>query len=221
MMSPSTFFNWDTVQIPTSETNFHELMPEQLVYSYSDENLFLSSGSSENYIDPIGGSVYPSNIDPPLYDPFISLPHPNIFPTPQEHTLLQSAKRQKCCCESEVQKLTTQTTLSPSYANEFVVPYDNFYSSRIEELQQQISGEFADCVDLTCEKKEKERTISPQSVAARERRRKITEKTQQLGKLVPGGPKMNTAEMLRAASKYVKYLQVQVMMLELTNSLEV
>ncbi|KAF8412766.1 hypothetical protein HHK36_000736 [Tetracentron sinense] len=47
------------------------------------------------------------------------------------------------------------------------------------------------------------------------RRRKITEKTQELGKLIPGGNKMNTAEMFQAAFKYVKYLQAQVGLLEL------
>lgn len=70
-----------------------------------------------------------------------------------------------------------------------------------------------------CEKKgyNEKNTISTQSIAARERRRKITEKTQELGKLVPGGPKMNTAEMLHAAAKYVKYLQSQVGMFQLMN----
>ncbi|GKV29401.1 hypothetical protein SLEP1_g38333 [Rubroshorea leprosula] len=63
-------------------------------------------------------------------------------------------------------------------------------------------------------KKMNERSVSAQSIAARERRRKITEKTQELGKLIPGGNKMNTAEMLQAASKYVKYLQAQVGILQ-------
>ncbi|XP_047181519.1 transcription factor bHLH52-like [Vigna umbellata] len=175
------------------------------------------------YIDPTGGSLYPSDIDTSLYDPSISLAHSIIFPTSQQDTLLPSPKRQKCCCESEVQKLTTQTALPSSYTDEFLVPYDNFYSSHIEELPQQISVGFAQfhstCEDLKCVKKETEKTISPQSLAARERRRRISEKTQQLGKLVPGGPKMNTAEMLHAAAKYVKYLQAQVNLLELTKSL--
>ncbi|KAL0442388.1 UNVERIFIED_CONTAM: Transcription factor [Sesamum latifolium] len=57
-------------------------------------------------------------------------------------------------------------------------------------------------------------SLSAQSIAARQRRRKITEKTQELGKLVPGGRKMNTAEMLQAAYKYIKYLQAQVGVLE-------
>lgn len=72
------------------------------------------------------------------------------------------------------------------------------------------------------EKRSNERSaISAQSLAARERRRKITEKTQELGKLVPGGSKMNTAEMLHAAGKYVQFLQAQVEMLQLMNTLQV
>lgn len=61
-------------------------------------------------------------------------------------------------------------------------------------------------------------SLSAQSVAARQRRRKITEKTQELGKLIPGGHKMNTAEMFHAASKYIKFLQAQVGILECMGS---
>ncbi|KAL3654607.1 hypothetical protein CASFOL_001592 [Castilleja foliolosa] len=64
----------------------------------------------------------------------------------------------------------------------------------------------------------KEGSLSAQSVAARQRRRRITVKTQELGKLVPGGQKMNTAEMLQAAYKYIKFLQAQVDILELAAS---
>ncbi|KAG5022276.1 hypothetical protein JHK82_018194 [Glycine max] len=92
-----------------------------------------------------------------------------------------------------------------------------------EELQQQLyevpqCG--STCVDLQCEKKGCERIVSPQIIAMRERTRNITEKTQQLGKLIPGGPKMNMAEMLNASTKYVKFLQAQVGMLELVNTVE-
>ncbi|KAK9133772.1 hypothetical protein Scep_013300 [Stephania cephalantha] len=52
--------------------------------------------------------------------------------------------------------------------------------------------------------------MSAQSVAARQRRRRITEKTRELGELVPGGNKMNTAEMFHSAFKYIKFLQAQV-----------
>ncbi|XP_065878930.1 uncharacterized protein [Euphorbia lathyris] len=59
------------------------------------------------------------------------------------------------------------------------------------------------------------RSLSAQSIAARERRRKITEKTQELGKLIPGGNKMSTAEMLGSAFNYVKFMQAQVQLLQL------
>ncbi|CAI9760045.1 unnamed protein product [Fraxinus pennsylvanica] len=61
-------------------------------------------------------------------------------------------------------------------------------------------------------------SLSAQSIAARQRRRKITEKTQELGKLIPGGQKMNTAEMFQAAYKYINYLQAQVGILEFMGS---
>ncbi|CAM8939297.1 unnamed protein product [Rhodiola kirilowii] len=62
--------------------------------------------------------------------------------------------------------------------------------------------------------------LSAQSIAARQRRRKIADKTQELGKLIPGGHKMNTSEMFQSASIYVKFLQAQIGMLTLTNSLQ-
>ncbi|XP_050371064.1 transcription factor bHLH52-like [Argentina anserina] len=64
-------------------------------------------------------------------------------------------------------------------------------------------------------------SLSPQSIAARERRRKITEKTGELGRLVPSGSKMNTAEMLQAAHKYIKFLKAQVSMLKFMDSVQV
>ncbi|KAG5404260.1 hypothetical protein IGI04_010379 [Brassica rapa subsp. trilocularis] len=57
--------------------------------------------------------------------------------------------------------------------------------------------------------------LSSQSMAARERRRRIAEKTHELTKLVPGGQKLNTAEMFQAAAKYVKFLQSQVGILQM------
>lgn len=73
----------------------------------------------------------------------------------------------------------------------------------------------------TAVRKQNGGSLSAQSIAARERRRKITEKTQELGKLIPGGNKMNTAEMFQAAFKYVKYLQAQVGILQSMGSCQV
>ncbi|CAN1167193.1 Transcription factor bHLH52 [Linum perenne] len=63
--------------------------------------------------------------------------------------------------------------------------------------------------------------LSAQSIAARKRRRKISEKTQELGKLIPGGNKMNTADMFQAAGKYVKFLQAQLAVLQLADEIPI
>nr|CAB3487080.1 unnamed protein product [Digitaria exilis] len=59
---------------------------------------------------------------------------------------------------------------------------------------------------------------SVQSAGARQRRKRISEKTAELSRLIPGGHKLNTAEMLEAAARHVKLLQAQVGMLALMHN---
>ncbi|KMZ75728.1 hypothetical protein ZOSMA_110G00340 [Zostera marina] len=56
-------------------------------------------------------------------------------------------------------------------------------------------------------------SMTIQSVTARQRRRKISNKTKELEKLIPGEHRMTTGEMLLSMAKYIKFLQAEVGML--------
>nr|WKE35115.1 basic helix-loop-helix family protein [Rosa persica] len=118
---------------------------------------------------------------------------------------------------------------SPSMMPEFVQPQLPLPPPEIQIHQQSAAQLYANCrlsnKDISTAAKVKANSnggvsLSPQSIAARERRRRITEKTNELGRLVPSGSKMNTAEMLQAAYKYIKFLQAQVAMLKLMDSMQ-
>ncbi|GMN58867.1 hypothetical protein TIFTF001_027965 [Ficus carica] len=156
----------------------------------------------------------------------------NAFPGDSlDEEIRRHPKRQKTVSENHCRFTysSATNTNNPEFSNGYVpIPsfspeFSNFPSEAILSAcwgnQEKIKSEAM--------KKDSSRNatgttaVSAQSIAARERRRKITEKTQELGKLIPGGNKMNTAEMLQAAYKYVKFLQAQVTVLQLPRSIQV
>ncbi|KAF5944859.1 hypothetical protein HYC85_018936 [Camellia sinensis] len=111
----------------------------------------------------------------------------------------------------------------PEFLPELHVPLPEFHSRLVYSCGSGIVGLVYSCgsgaESIETVKKPNGGCLSAQTIAARQRRRKITEKTQELGKLIPGGQKMNTAEMFQAAFKYIKYLQAQVGVLGLMGSI--
>ncbi|KAH1155348.1 hypothetical protein GLYMA_18G204700v4 [Glycine max] len=55
-------------------------------------------------------------------------------------------------------------------------------------------------------------STDPQSVAARERRHRISDRFKILQSMVPGGSKMDTVSMLEGAIHYVKFLKTQILL---------
>ena len=149
-------------------------------------------------------------------EPFISLSE--MLTPPQDFEPYSFPKRQRC------HENQFSLDFTPTFFDG-LVPNPCMVTEVLPELFSQLPEYGIPQVDYTqnveSSKKMNERSVSAQSIAARERRRKITEKTQELGRLIPGCSKMNTAEMLQTASKYVKYLQAQVGILELMGSFQV
>ncbi|OVA12952.1 Myc-type [Macleaya cordata] len=168
----------------------------------------------------------------PYYDPLLSFT-PEIIPLDDFHSTYnnQYPKRQRSYINDNCY---SDFTVLNNYFNEYssLNNYPSSHQFLLPEFlyppQTSINIEAApiaplcsvDDVENNGNKKSNSGYLSAQSVAARQRRRKISEKTQQLGKLIPGGSRMNTAEMFQAAFKYVKYLQAQVGILELMGSIQ-
>ncbi|KAL7102562.1 hypothetical protein ACP275_08G127500 [Erythranthe tilingii] len=229
MAALSYYSNWDTFQpseMMNTDTSFlaqqeTQLFPDQFFDYDSFDELFPDSSYS-NEIDHL---FEPNDI---LYSESYNNNIPNQLPynnnnllTPlPDYTLhtplvefdpFQDLKRQKVFDAYNFplysDQLISPSLLQDNYQPEFVLP------EFVTAPPVYSGGSYAETVTKP-PPASGGGSLSAQSASARQRRRKITEKTHELGKLVPGGQKMNTAEMLQSAYKYIKFLKAEVGMLE-------
>ncbi|KAK2999349.1 hypothetical protein RJ639_022744 [Escallonia herrerae] len=206
-MALSYYSNYGTLQ--------QHLNPEMSIFTQAQPDLTPELLAFHDNFDISGTYVDPLFDPDELLYPYMSSPSqhsnsltPEIFP-PLELEPYHYPKRARTCQDVFVPNPQVQL---PELSPELIAPLWEF-ESRMPVYHG--GGSALDHESTAVKEGNGGGTLSVQSMAARKRRRKITEKTQELGKLIPGGQKLNTAEMFQAASKYIKFLRAQVGILEL------
>ncbi|KAF3506080.1 hypothetical protein F2Q69_00001664 [Brassica cretica] len=213
----SHFFNWDPpIQLRDC------FIPDMDMITPETDSLFFQSQPQMQFHQPLFQEEAPSqnlleftDLDSfcdqflPLQETYLPYPKAEIFDeTYNFDSFLPTPKRQKIVNSSYHCNTHTHTHF-PNPNLDFLPEASVFPDFRVPDFPLVFKAGLGD------QDGAKKPKLSSQSMAARERRRRIAEKTHELTKLVPGGQKLNTAEMFQAAAKYVKFLQSQVGILQM------